>query len=338
MANLLVFIDVREGRPTPPSRFAVSEARRIANELGGTVYALLTLGPVEHEMVEALARDLGRDGADRVLCCADVALAGGALDVFVGPLIESVAERLRPLLSLFPAGGAGPELGAPLAVRTGATYHPHASLELEPPPEERRSSAINAPRLRLRRWRASHDGLRSIDAHDLDRPVVVTLAAGLVPGPRGHEDVEVDMLSPPDTSASGAREISSEPDDDAALALVSSIIWVQTPAPADAIEAIRAASPPQMAVVISGVGARTAALEAACPAQLLVFARDGAGVTSLPPVPIAASTRVAIAAGKEIDKAPAPVELVWKVTKDDGLATLAEALRRNPTYHGDGET
>ena len=46
MANIVVFVEVRRGAPTAASRFAVAEARRVATELGATVYGLLALGPV----------------------------------------------------------------------------------------------------------------------------------------------------------------------------------------------------------------------------------------------------------------------------------------------------
>src|SRR5262245_45514212 len=118
MANLLVFIDVRDGAATAPSRFALGEARRVASELGATVYAVLATGPITQEAVGGLTYALGSAGADKVLFCSDPALRHPPLDVTHGRLLTTLADRLQPVLSLFPAGATGPELGPPLAVRS----------------------------------------------------------------------------------------------------------------------------------------------------------------------------------------------------------------------------
>ena len=116
MANLLVFVEVRRGEATGPSVYAVGEARRVARELGATVYAVLPIGPAGESAIDGYAHRLGEAGADRILCCADPALEGALLDGVAGPLLAALVERLRPVLTIFPAGAVGPALGPPLAV------------------------------------------------------------------------------------------------------------------------------------------------------------------------------------------------------------------------------
>ena len=130
MASIIAYTEIEHAAITAPSRFALAEARRIADDLGATVYALLALGPTAPDELAALAGEVGTAGADRVLCCADEAVHGPSLDATHGPLLAAVAERLRPTLVLFPEGESGPKLGQPLAERMGATFMPSATLEI----------------------------------------------------------------------------------------------------------------------------------------------------------------------------------------------------------------
>ena len=138
MASIIAYSEIRDTAMTAGSRFALAEARRVADDLGATVYALLALGPTTPEGLAGLAAEVGQAGADRILCCADEALRNPALDATHGPLLAAVAERLRPILVLFPEGEAGAELGRPLADRMGATFLGRsvlaiqAATELEP--------------------------------------------------------------------------------------------------------------------------------------------------------------------------------------------------------------
>src|SRR5439155_6176565 len=108
---------------------------------------VMALGPSSEAVIEGHARALGQAGADRILCCADAALEGVLLDASVGPVLAALGERLRPVLTLFPAGAIGPALGPPLAMRTGGLYHPRACLEV--------LRDDSGPRLSVRRFRAA---------------------------------------------------------------------------------------------------------------------------------------------------------------------------------------
>ncbi len=270
MANIVVFIEVRDGAATLPSRYAVTQARRVATELGATVYALLALGPVDDATVQRLAGSLGLCGADKILCGADAALDGPALDVYVGPFLQAVADRLRPLLTLLPAGAVGPELGPPLAVRLAAAYCPRATLELVPPGAE----AGGQTRLLIHRHRA--DGAeRVMDARDVERPIVVTLVAGTVPPPLGEATVEVEMLTAPDAARQEIRELDSGPDDAAAFELATSVIVVPDDIAEETLASVRTSAPEGTAVVRAADTAAQA--DVAAPTRLLLLTPDSAG-------------------------------------------------------------
>jgi electron transfer flavoprotein alpha subunit len=315
MANLVVFLEVRAGAVTVASRYAVSEARRVATDLGATVYGVLALGPASEETVEGYARSAGEAGADRILCCSDPALEGPLLDLAFGPFLASLAARLRPALILFPAGTGGPALGPPLALRMGALYHPRASLEVV------RDDA--GPRLHLRRFRASDSAVRTVDVGGpRSRPVVATLPAGPDPGARGNPATEVEML--PYVASKGAaavRELSSEPDEGQALELAPAILTVGADVKAADLAALRAAAP--LGTFLVREGEQPPGLELACPARLLVAGK--APAPALVRGTLAPGTRVAVAGGKSAEKDLGRIDVVWRPAKE-GLSPLAAAL------------
>src|SRR5438552_17574859 len=69
LPNLLVPIDLRDGAPTEPSLFALSEGRRVAHDAGVTVFAVVLTEARPADEIEKIAARLGLAGADRVLFC-----------------------------------------------------------------------------------------------------------------------------------------------------------------------------------------------------------------------------------------------------------------------------
>jgi electron transfer flavoprotein alpha subunit len=194
MASIVAYTEVRHQAMTASSRFALAEARRVADELGATVYALLALAPAAAEELSALAGEVGSAGADRILCCADSALAGPSLDATHGPLLAAVAERLRPTLVLFPAGEAGPELGRQLALRMTASYLPGSSLDILAAKDAELAQVV------VRCEQADHDSPRAVNLREAERPVVATLRAGNAPAQLGEPASEMEMLIYPPPS------------------------------------------------------------------------------------------------------------------------------------------
>ena len=176
---------------TAGSRFALAEARRVADDLGATVYALLALGPTTPEGLAGLAAEVGQAGADRILCCADEALRNPALDATHGPLLAAVAERLRPILVLFPEGEAGAELGRPLADRMGATFLGRSVLAIQAATE------LEPAQVLVRSQQGDDGGQRVVSLREIGRPAVLTLGDGTAPLALGEPASEMEMLSYP---------------------------------------------------------------------------------------------------------------------------------------------
>jgi electron transfer flavoprotein alpha subunit len=318
LANIIVFVEVRRDEATVASRHAVAEARRVASEVGATVYAVITIGPASEQAIEALGQLLGQAGADRILCCSNPALAGPLLDATVGPFLAGLAERLRPVLTLFPAGAVGPALGPPLALRMGGLYHPRASLEVV--------RDGGSARLALRRFRLADGAIRIVDVGAPHaRPTVATLPAGPAPASRGAPAVEVEVL--PYVAGTGAviEELSSEPDEAEPVELATTLLAVSSDVkPAD-LDALRAAAP--AGTVLLREGERPPGVDLACPARLLVAGKAAAG--PLVRATLAPSTRVAVAGAKSAEKDLGRIDVVWRPAKD-GLSSLVTALNAAP--------
>jgi hypothetical protein len=232
--------------PTQPSLFALSEGRRAAHAGGLTVFALVMSDPLPAARLDDLAATLGTAGADRVLLCEGAGLGDPALDATHGRALLTAAERIPPILVLFPAGGPGGELGPPLAARLGAAFGPASDLEVsevvEPLPE-------GVGRLRLRRWRADRSGYRRLDPVEIERPVIAILGAHGEPTQAGTPDVEVDVIACPPAGAPGIVELASEPDELAALPLARGLVLLRRASESRLKTKLQAAVPTAVAVV-----------------------------------------------------------------------------------------
>jgi electron transfer flavoprotein alpha subunit len=334
MANLLVFVDLRATEITAPSSFALGEGRRIADALGATVYAVLATGPIAQGDLDRVVDDIGTSGADKILFCSDPTLARPPLDTTHGPLLAGLADKLQPVLFLFPAGSLGPELGPPLAVRYGATYCPRAVLEVLG--LGKTSDTLIPPRLVLKR-RTKVDAMRMIDLGSTHRarPVVATVDAGpLVTTRPGGTDAELQVISCPVGQEGLAEEISSEPDDAARVELASAIVL--TPATV-ANDAAGTALPSSAAIVAQDH--LPASLEVACPRLVIVVApRDveatargghlavGAAHVALGLSP-ATELAVTIAVSSKGAKQPTFANLTWPIDEHRAVGALVDAFR-----------
>jgi hypothetical protein len=280
MASIVAHIELREGAITRPSRFAVAEARRVADSAGATVYALLTVGDLPQTDIDQLASELSAAGADRILCSSAELLAGPPLNATHGQVLAQVAEHLRPVLFLLPAGGSGPELGPALALRIGAAYLPDASINVI---AEERGGGPASQRIVLDRWRGARDALRRIDVGDFERPVVASLSCGIVPAKLGEPYAEVEMLPCPEPGPARMRLLATERDRSAAPEVCSALLW--SPVPLDA--ATRAALPPELPAGSSLVIGTTDLLTVdASPRELLLLLPSPS--ESIPPLPLLA--------------------------------------------------
>jgi hypothetical protein len=274
LPNLIVVMDLRDGEPTRPSLFALSEGRRVAHTAGATIYAIVMS---DGALDDRVAARLGRAGADRVLLCEGPGLGAPPIDATHGPALLAAIERVPPLLVLFPAGGPGAELGPTLAARMGAAFAGSADLELG---EARTPLADGIGRVFLRRWRRDRGGYRRLDPVELERPVVALLPADAPPAELGTDDVEVEVISCPTPAKASVTEISSEPDELADVTLASTLVIVDPQLDPGAVDVVRAAAPPGV-VVVDAVKAGTAVV-ASAPRTLLAVGTRELPVTGTP--------------------------------------------------------
>jgi hypothetical protein len=271
--------------------------------------------------MHAVAARLGVAGADKVLLCERQGLDAPALDVTHGPALQLLAERVPPLVVLFPAGGAGLQLGAPLAARLGAAFASAADLEVSESPLALPDSV---GRLCLRRWRRDLSAYRRLDPVELERPVVAVLGAHGAPREEGTPHVEVQVIdapAPPEPAA--VVELESVDDEDAAVALARVLVVVDPAVGAEGIAVLAARAPAGVAVVdLARVS--PAALAVSTPRVLLQVACDAGASTDIgAPSP---RTRRALVLTRSQAGGTVSADVVWRDAGPDAFAALAAAL------------
>jgi electron transfer flavoprotein len=307
--------------PTDPSLFALSEARRVARGAGVTVFAVVLADPRPDEETHAIAMQLGVAGADKVLLCERPGLDAPALDATHGSALQLLAERVPPLVVLFPAGGAGLQLGAALAARLGAAFAPAADLEISESPLPLPDSV---GRLCLRRWRRDLSAYRRLDPVELERPIVAVLGAHGAPREDGTPDVEVQVIDGPGTpEPARVVELESLADEDAAVALARVLVIVDPSVGAEGLARLAAHAPAGVAVVDLG-RVSPAALAVSTPQVLLqVGVEDAANLVAPSP-----RTRLGVVLTRPGTAGGTRGDVVWRGAGADACAALAAALPR----------
>ena len=282
------------------------------------MFAVLLADPRPEAETHAIAARLGVAGADKVLLCERPGLDAPALDATHGPALQLLAERVPPLVVLFPAGGAGLQLGAPLAARLGAAFASAADLEVSESPLPLPDSV---GRLCLRRWRRDLSAYRRLDPVELERPVVAVLGAHGAPREDGTAHVEVQVIDAPAAPAPLA-ELESVDDEDAAVALARVLVVVDPSVGAEGLAALAARAPAGVAVVdLARVS--PAALAVSTPRVLLQVTVDAAGAVNVG-APSPRTRRGLVLTGVGVD-APS-TDVIWRGAGPDACAALAAAL------------
>ncbi|OEU51910.1 MAG: electron transfer flavoprotein subunit alpha [Desulfobacterales bacterium C00003060] len=111
--GVLVFAEQVDGGFRKIAFEAVSEGRRLADTLGGTVTAVV-LG----SGVDGIAGELGKYGADKILVGDDPVLADYTTEAYTNVLCDVVRDN-DPGILLLGASSQGKDLSARLAVRLG---------------------------------------------------------------------------------------------------------------------------------------------------------------------------------------------------------------------------
>jgi len=227
----------------------------------------------DRELAPATVFALGRAGADKVILCEGPGLGAPPLEATHGAALLSAVERVPPLMVLFPAGGAGADLGPSLAARIGAAFAARADLVVS---ESGGPLTGGVGRVFLRRWRSDRASYRRLDPVEIERPVVALLSAGQFTDHPGAADIDVEVIACPSVQTS-IEEIASEPDDRAHLSLAQVLVVVDAAIAGAALGRLIAAAPPGVVVVE----------RAAAQAQMAAGAPDiliGVGHADLPMV------------------------------------------------------
>jgi electron transfer flavoprotein alpha subunit len=319
LPNLLVYIDLREGNPTGPSLFAVSQARRVARHAGASVFAVLLTEPLTPEALAPVTRRLGLAGADKVLLGEAPGFGAPPLDATHGPALQAIAERIAPLIVLFPAGGGGAELGATLAMRLNGAFAGCSDLVLA---DDEAAMPDGTGRVVLRRWRGTHSGCRQLDPVEIERPVVATLGATGRPSQTGDGDVEVEIVACEPPAQTALVELQSEPDEFAALELAPALVLVSDEVTPEVAQQLAAAVPPEVAVVDQR-RISAAALACAAPAVLIMIGSRAEWTFGSP------ATRVGLVAPTATPVATTAVgavDVLWNAGPVAPWSDLASAL------------
>jgi hypothetical protein len=311
-----VNVELRDGRPTAPSTFALGEARRVAHTLGATVYALV-VGEAMLPLADTLAEPLGRAGADKVLLLADPMAAACPVGPLWRDVLEVIAERLAPRLFLFPAGSVGLQLGPLLAVRLNASFFPRGAVELG---ESGPNNLEGEPRLAIRRWSDSRDGYFTAGIGAAFAPVVVTLGAG-GPGPSvssGAGPAELAVLHEPRMTRRPVEIVSSRPTPQAHAELAATVVIASG-------EPGEAALPGDLRpdVLVLGDGDSLDLLEHASPRLVLLLSSRGTSA-ALARLKVSPDAHVVALSGGR-PRGPL-VDRVWKTDRSHALARVTAAL------------
>ena len=127
-SGVWVFCEQRQGELQPTVLELISEARKLADDMGVEVCGLL-LG----DKVEGMAKELGAYGADKVYVCDDPKLATYTTDAYAKVICDVVMDK-KPEIMLIAATNIGRDLGPRCAARlhTGLTADcTHLDVDVE---------------------------------------------------------------------------------------------------------------------------------------------------------------------------------------------------------------
>jgi electron transfer flavoprotein alpha subunit len=318
VANVLVCVELREARVTSPSLFALGEARRVAETIGATVYALV-VAPQDAALVDRLAQPLGAAGADKILVVEDPEAAACPVFPLWASLFDQIVGPLRPRLVVFPAGSFGLQLGPPLAAAISAPFIPRASLEVLAPPPESDAPAV----LLAHRWAPGLEGQLAIDLNATPAPAVLTLTAGKL-APRRALPAELQGVSigPVQRDRDGpVRVLAADPDPDGAADIADTVVLL----PPGRAQLARELGENAPAGTLVSDGRRPELLRSAAPRLALLL--------SAKPVPPALATlRMGpdahlVVAGTRRTSLPSPLfDRVWLVKRTDAPGALQAAF------------
>lgn len=191
-------MELLQGKALPVSLEVLGQARRLATELGATLYAVVALPRAPSWSDDDLVATLAAHGADKVVIATDETLeAGEELRWGThGAALAAVCDLLSPSLLLFGATPTAREVAARAAARIGAAYLHEAWIEYDDG--------------KLALYEGAGDDARTLEG-ELEFAVVATVPAGRYAVALGDDEAEVEVVA---TSGRGADfdEIGAEAD------------------------------------------------------------------------------------------------------------------------------
>ena len=166
---------------------------------GASIFAVVATPPLATAELEALATPIAEAGADKLLLCEATDFGNPPFDAIHGRALDAAVARVPPMFVLFPAGGSGAALGAPLAARLGGPFAPWCDFLTSdadvPVPD-------SAGRVQLVYLRPDGRSRRRLDPLDIERPIVATLGAGRRSARSGSlRNLEIEIVASIDSAA-----------------------------------------------------------------------------------------------------------------------------------------
>ena len=127
-SGVWVFCEQRQGELQPTVLELISEARKLADDMGTEV-----CGPAAQRQGREMAKELGAYGADKVLVCESDLLETYTTDAYAKVLCDTVMAK-KPEILLIAATNIGRDLGPRCAARlhTGLTADcTHLDVDVE---------------------------------------------------------------------------------------------------------------------------------------------------------------------------------------------------------------
>ncbi len=186
MAGILVHIELAGESPHPFSLESLKTARRIASDLGATLYAVLPCdAPPLYDENDIIAL-LSRSGADKVILMTHPSLGSPPRFFGHGSALLDACRQFRPSLLFVPETLGGRDIAPAVASSLGAVYMIRPEFYQSPSGE----------------WKAAESNLegtrrREVTLNDVDRPIVALFRRGENDTfPEITDEAEVVVLSP----------------------------------------------------------------------------------------------------------------------------------------------
>jgi electron transfer flavoprotein alpha subunit len=206
VANIVVYIELVDGRPAGASLQALGEGRRMATFLGATLYAVLACAEAPRYGHDDAVAILSRHGADKIVLSGGPAPTEPSLFITHGAALSAALERIPPTLLLIAATPGGRDLAPRLAARLGAAYVPEPSVEYGPRGDLVLSRLVYGGTFR-----------RRLAAEDVERPIVATCTPGSYPVAAGSDEAEVIVVEGGAEPDGGAPQEVARRDDPGAV-------------------------------------------------------------------------------------------------------------------------